>query len=390
MKKIRILQIIKGLDIGGDSGGAELFGVKLARELNKNKQIKVIICAFYSVGTKTEKEWLHLLNKEGIQTFFVSEWGGNNNLKKYFKGIKNLITMFYKDRVDISHSHFQLGSLTAVLLKFLGISKFAFRTSHIRKEWDNGKMTWFLNPLFIRFIFPKYLDGEIGVSEAVVNYLKARKTRNLDERKIHLIYNGINIQEIIELSNETEKIEIIKTIPKPLIIGAVGRLSEQKGYPFLIEAMKLVSMKINNVKLFIIGEGELRDELLELTKVLNLTDHISFLGLKINVPSILKNFDLFVLSSLWEGLPTVVMEAMVCSVPVIATNIPGTRELIEDGKTGFLVDPQDVDGLASKMIEVLQNESLRISVSEKAFNQVQKFDMDEICKEYLKVYHGEK
>ena len=81
---------------------------------------------------------------------------------------------------------------------------------------------------------------------------------------------------------------------------------------------------------------------------------------------------------------------MVCSVPVIATNIPGTRELIEDGKTGFLVDPQDVDGLASKMIEVLQNESLRISVSEKAFNQVQKFDMDEICKEYLKVYHGEK
>lgn len=390
MKKIRILQIIRGLDIGGDSGGAELFGVKLARELNKDEQIEVMICAFYSVGTKTEKEWLHLLNIEGIQTFFVSEWGGNNNLRQFLKGMIKLIKFFDSDKLDISHSHFQLGTIAAVLLKILGISKFSYRTAHICKEWDNGKWTWFLNPIFIRWIFPKYLDGEIGVSMAVVDYLKSRKIRNLDERKIHLIYNGINIQEIIESSNEIEKIEIPKTIPKPFLIGSVGRLSEQKGYPYLIEAMKLVTTKINHVKLFIVGDGELRDELLELTELLNLTNHISYLGLKDNVPSILKYLDVFVLSSLWEGLPTVVMEAMVCSVPVIATNIPGTRELIEDGKTGFLVDPQNVDGLANKIIEVLGNEALRIFASENAFNEVQKYDMNEIGIKYLKLYFGRK
>jgi glycosyltransferase involved in cell wall biosynthesis len=388
MKKIRILQIIKGLDIGGDSGGAELFGVKLAQELNKNEQVKVIICAFYSVGTKTEIEWLHRLNQEGIQTFFVSEWGGINNLRKFLKGMIKLIHIFQKDKLDISHSHFQLGTFAAVLLKFLGISKFSYRTAHIRKEWDNGKWTWFLNPIFIRWIFPKYLNGEIGVSKAVVDYLKGRKIHNLDEGKIHLIYNGINIHKIIESCNEIEKIEIPETIPKPLLIGSVGRLSEQKGYPYLIEAMKLVTTKINHVKLFIVGDGELREELLGLTKLLNLTDYVSFLGLKDNVPSILKNFDLFVLSSLWEGLPTVVMEAMVCSVPVIATNIPGTRELIEDGKTGFLVEPQNIDGLANKVIEVLENETLRIFISVNAFKEVQNYDMKEIGNKYLKLFLG--
>jgi glycosyltransferase involved in cell wall biosynthesis len=386
MKKIRILQIIRGLDIGGDSGGAELFGVKLARELNRDEQIEVMICAFYSLGTKTEIEWLHRLNQEGIQTFFVSEWGGNNNLRKFIKGMIKLINIFLKDKLDISHSHFQLGSFAAVLLKFLGISKYSYRTAHIRKEWDNGKWTWFLNPIFIRLIFPKYLDGEIGVSKAVVDYLKGRNIRNLDERKIHLIYNGINIQEIIESSNEIEKIEIPKTIPKPFLIGSVGRLSEQKGYPYLIEAMKFVSMKINYVTLIIVGEGELRDELLELTKTLNLTDQISFLGLKNNVPSIIKNCDLFVLSSLWEGLPTVVMEAMVCSVPVIATDIPGTRELIDNGKTGFLVKPLDVAELANMIIKVLKDEKLRRSVTSNAFKRVQKYDMKEISKEYIKLY----
>jgi len=388
MKKTRVLQIIKGLDIGGDSGGAELFGVKLARELNKDERFEVMICAYYSVGTSTENEWINLLNKEGIFTFFVSEWGGNNNFHKFIKGIRNLRKMFNKDRIDIVHSHFQLGTLAAVTLKFLKISKFAYRTSHIRKEWDNGKWTWFLNPIFIRFVFPKYLDGEIGVSEAVVKYLKDRKIFNLDERKIYLIYNGINIQEIVKLSNQIDKSLTTFINPESLIIGSVGRLSVQKGYPYLIEAMKIVSNKINDVKLLIVGDGELKEELFELTKNLKMDDHISFLGLKTNVPSIIKNFDIFVLSSLWEGLPTVVMEAMVCSVPVIATDIPGTRELIEDGENGFLVKPRDSFDLAEKIIEVLNDKHLRELVTSNALMDVQKYDMSEICNNYINLYLG--
>ena len=84
---VNVLQIIRGLDIGGDSGGAELFGIKLARELNKIPGCKVWICAFYSVGTATEKEWLQRLNGEGIHTFFASEWGGYNNFRKFAKGL---------------------------------------------------------------------------------------------------------------------------------------------------------------------------------------------------------------------------------------------------------------------------------------------------------------
>lgn len=386
MKKIRILQIIKGLDIGGDSGGAELFGVKLAQELNKNNQCEVMICAFYSVGTSTEKEWENILINQGIDTFFVSEWGGNNNLIKFLKGIKNLLKQYNEIGLDVTHSHFQLGTVASIILKIFGVTKKAFRTSHIRREWNEGKWTWFLNPVFIRWIFPKYLDGEIGVSNAVVEYLKSRKVRNLDENKIHLIYNGINIQKIIDESKQIDLLPIPESNTKPFIIGCVGRLTEQKGYPYIIQSMKIISARFPSVRLLIVGDGELRDELTRLVRDLELCDYIFFLGLRKNVPMILKQCDVFVLPSLWEGLPTVVMEAMICSIPVIATDIPGTRELIENGKTGFLVKPCDVAGLANMIIEILNNEKLRGMVTSNAIKEVQVYDMKEISKDYIKLY----
>ncbi len=179
--------------------------LKLARELNKLPNCQVRICAFYSVGTETEKKWQKDLQDEGIPTFFVSEWKGYNNFNKFIKGVRKLIAEIADYHPDVAHSHFQLGTLAAVILKFFKKTKTAYRTSHIRKEWDKGKWTWMLFPMFINRIFPNYLDGEIGVSQAVCDYLVSRRPDKIDSDKIHLIYNGIDIDEITDKGKEALK-----------------------------------------------------------------------------------------------------------------------------------------------------------------------------------------
>ena len=387
--KIKILEIIRGLDIGGDSGGAELFGVKLSQELNRNPNCEVWICAFYRVGTKVEQDWCEKLNNEGIKTFFVSEWGGYNNFQKFYKGISTLKSLISKMDFDVCHSHFQLGTLAAVILKFLGYTKTAYRTAHVRKEWDQGKWTWLLSPLFVKCIFPKYLDGEIGVSEAVCDYLLSRRPNKINQKKIHLIYNGINADKIKQMSQEPLSWEEKQLFDQTTFnIGCIGRLAEQKGYPYIIHAMKKVIRHIPNAVLYIVGDGELKTELQDMVYNFNLSEQIKFLGLKNNVPALLRHWDLFVLPSLWEGLPTVVMEAMICEIPVIATNIPGTNELVIDEETGLLVPEKDPDSLADAIIVLFTEPLMRTKLVLNAKNFVEIFNMTNISKKYYELFQN--
>lgn len=384
---IKILQIIRGLDIGGDSGGAELFGVKLAKELNKDPNCDVRICAFYAVGTDTELKWQKDLQEMGIQTFFVSEWDGYNNMGKFLKGIRNLFNEIKDFKPDVAHSHFQLGTLAAVTLKLFNKTKTAYRTSHIRKEWNNGKWTWLLYPLFIQRIFPQYLDGEVGVSEAVCDYLRERRPEKIDAEKVHLIYNGIDIDQIKELESEPISSEDQAMFSEgKYIIGCVGRLAEQKGYPYLINAMEEIIKEYPNIILHIVGDGELRDELHQSVNSKGLTQNIIFLGLKNNVHSLIKNWDIFVLPSLWEGLPTVVMEAMIAQIPVIASSIPGTTELVIDHKTGILVPPRDVKALKNAIITLKHDPELCKFLVKNATTWVNQFGMQTISQNYIQLY----
>lgn len=386
-QKIKIVQIIKGLDIGGDSGGAELFGIKLARALNQQDICDVWICAYYSVHTEAETKWLETLNKEGIRTFFVSEWGGYNNLLKFFQGFFRLLSIIKKEKVDVIHSHFQLGTLAAVLLKMLGFTRSALRTCHISKEWDKGRWTWLLFPIFIKRLFPTVLDAEVGVSQALCNYLTNLPGKKVDKRKVHLIYNGVELIEIkkqsqIPLINEDQSFFSQKLI----FIGCVGRLAEQKGYPYIFEAMSEVIKLFPNCVLVVVGDGELRDNLIQLRKELHLIDNIKFLGLRDNVPALLTNMDIFVLPSLWEGLPTVVIEAMACRVPVIATDIPGTRELVQNGVNGILVPDRDPVAIKNAIVELIDAPHKRKLFVEEAERTIWQYDIQSIADNYLKLY----
>lgn len=379
MTRLTILQIVRGLDIGNDSGGAERFGVELCRELNRAGH-QMLLCAFFRIGTETEQAWQKKLQDEGIDTFFLVDYCGANNLRQYLCGLYKLLVKLNSTRVDVTHSHFQLGSLTAIILKMLRKTKIALRTAHIRREWDSS---WILLHVFIERLFPMILDVEVGVSQDILNKLVSYPGSKRARHRPVLIHNAVSFQSKPDLPDALEK---IKQSPDELAVLSIGRLTEQKGYEYLLEAIPEVIKEIPQARFFFVGDGDLRDQLLNLSKILNIESYVSFMGIRSDVPLLLSQSDLFVLPSLWEGFPTVIMESMVCETAVIATDIPGTRELVLSEKNGWLVRPKDPKSLASAIIFALTHKEQREKMREQASRDVKQFFIDQVCKDYLRLY----
>ena len=379
MTRLTILQIVRGLDIGNDSGGAERFGVELSRALNRDGQ-NVLLCAFFRVGTVTEREWQMKLQAEGIDAFFLVDYRGTNNLWQYLRGLWALFGKLRGINVDVAHSHFQLGSLTAIILKLLRKTSIALRTAHIQREWDNG---WVLLHVFIERVFPWVLDAEVGVSQAIVHTLSAHPGSRQTGRPPVLIHNAVSFEQKADLAAAPER---LKHHPGELAVISVGRLTEQKGYEYLLKAIPAVIARIPQASFYFVGDGDLRESLMDLSNELKVDPFVTFMGIRSDVPYLLSQSDLFVLSSLWEGFPTVVMESMVCETAVIATDIPGTRELVVHGKNGWLVPPRDPASLSEAIVAALANSEARKTVVGQAKQDVQQFFIDNICQEYLRLY----
>lgn len=379
MTKLTILQIVRGLDIGNDSGGAERFGVELSRALKRTGQ-NVLLCAFFRIGTETELEWQSKLQAEGIDAFFLVDYRGTNNLPQYLRGLRALLSKLRGTKVDVVHSHFQLGSLTAVILKLMAKTRIALRTAHIQREWDSG---WVLLHVFIERIFPWILNVEVGVSQAIVDALGAHPGSKQAGHPPVLIHNAVSFER---RSDPVDAPAILKQNPGELSVISVGRLTEQKGYEYLLKAIPSVIAKIPQARFYFVGDGDLRDSLKKMASDLNLDPFVTFMGIRSDVPFLLSQSDLFVLSSLWEGFPTVVMESMVCETAVIATDIPGTRELVTQGRNGWLVLPKDPESLGEAIVNALGNPEARMMVVVQARQDVQQFFIDSICQEYLRMY----
>ncbi len=163
-------------------------------------------------------------------------------------------------------------------------------------------------------------------------------------------------------------------------------MTRQKGYSYLIQAVPRLLSEAPDSRFVLIGDGDLLDELRQQSLKLGLQDKIEFLGKCEDVLPLLKKMDLFVLPSLWEGFPTVVLESMACGVPVIATDIPGTRELIQSGVTGWLVPPGDPQALAEAILEALKKPLLRQEIADHAWEMAKNFSMDVIARQYEDLY----
>jgi glycosyltransferase involved in cell wall biosynthesis len=193
---------------------------------------------------------------------------------------------------------------------------------------------------------------------------------SLPKESVHVVYNPVFTQQILDMSRETVHLPWPVHNNTPLILAA-GRLTMQKNFATLIRAFALVRRKIN-ARLVIMGEGELRSKLDLLITQLELQQSVHLPGFVTNPFVAMKAADLFVLSSAWEGLPNVLIQAMACGSPVVSTDCPsGPAEILENGKWGRLVPVGNVDALAQAILDSLENTEHPDVVSRASFFSVE-------------------
>jgi glycosyltransferase involved in cell wall biosynthesis len=236
-----------------------------------------------------------------------------------------------------------------------------------------------LTPKLVRYFYP-LADGIVAVSKGVADDLN--KVIKSDRKRIHVIYNPIVTAEF------KKKTRIVIKHPwfedgEPPVILAVGRLTAQKDFSTLIKAFNKVR-RIRPVRLMILGEGEERLSLESLIKFFGMEHDIHLPGFIANPYPYMVRSSLFVLSSKWEGLPGVLIEALYCRIPVIATDCPsGPREILAGGNFGQLVPVGNVDAIAMAITAALDGNKI-IPPRE----SWQLYRSEVILKNYLKVVHG--
>jgi len=208
------------------------------------------------------------------------------------------------------------------------------------------------------------------VKEALNKYLPFTK------RKSVIINNAV---EIKDYSYHEKKIYDLLF---------VGRLEYAKGVDLLIKAMKLLKYDLNiKIKLCIVGEGRLKTSLLKLTEELKVADSVEFLGTRKDIEKLMRKSKVFVLPSRWEGLPMVILEAMTNGLPVIATRVGGIVEVIENGEDGIVVESDNPEELANAVAKLMSDETLRLTISTKAYNKVRhEYSIEKYTGELIKLY----
>lgn len=230
-------------------------------------------------------------------------------------------------------------------------------------------------PKLMRRLYPyanKIVAVSAGVAEDLCNYL------SLKPNSVNVIYNPVNVDSHLMPLQEPVHPWFMKG-EQPVIIG-VGRLTEQKDFATLIKAFAKVCIK-SRVRLVILGEGELRADLEKLVELLEIKEYVLMPGFVDNPYEWMRQSSLFVLSSAWEGLPTVLIEAMGCGIPVISTNCPsGPLEILQNGKYGSLVPVGDSDQLAIEILKVLNG-----NVFPDVISRANDFNIDKSVLAYLKI-----
>ncbi|MBI2637003.1 MAG: glycosyltransferase family 4 protein [Parcubacteria group bacterium] len=257
--------------------------------------------------------------------------------------LKKLLSEIKPDIVHLNSS--KAGVLGGVAALKLGVTKIIY-TVHgfVFNEPMNPIKRWL------------YKRAELGNAKRVDTVIavsafdrKAGIRAGIDENKIVTIHNGIDLTKLNFLSREEARAKLNVTVRDPLI-GCVANFYKTKGLDVLIQAMITV-----DAQLVIIGDGELRPQLEEQIKKLNLEDQVLLAGQLPDAHQFLKAFNLFVLCSRKEGFPYALLEAVAARVPIVATKVGGIPEIVRDGATGYLAEPGNPNELAQKINRALGN-----------------------------------
>ena len=345
-RTLKILQVAYKSEI---SGGERVL-LNLSKNLRSRGHDILVACPTYG-------PLIEALKEEGIQVKILPI-KKTYDLMAAFR-LRNLIV---HEGVQVLHTHGMLVNIVGRFASKMAHVPVSISTVHLTRELAGGaraeNIRQWLKGKYYRSLdnfSAQFNDRIIAVSKSVKRDLISQ---GVGSEKIVVVKNGIEFKEWQSpLDNENHRAKKRKElgIDNCPVVGTITRFSKQKDVRTFLYAISNVARDFPGIRCLIVGDGEQRRELEDLRYRLALNGNVTFLGYREDARDILDIFDIFVLSSLWEGLPLVVLEAMAASKPVIATRVPGTAEAIIDGQTGILVPLRDSERLAESIKRLLEN-----------------------------------
>lgn len=365
LKKITILHTIET----SGPGGAETVLLQLATHLDRSR--------FRSLVLLNQKGWLlDQLRARGIATTLV-EWKAWYDLRLP----RTMARMVREEQVDMIHSHLPdqnfYSCLVGVLTGRTTIVTYHGAIELVRARRRRGG--------FKLWVVRNSASRVVVVCDFVRKLLEGL---GFAPEKMTRIYNGIEVTRF----NAPPRTNLRKELGFPAetkLIGMVANVRQTKGHEFFVRAARQVSDAHPEARFLAVGDVDERigQGLRELVRQLRLEDRFFFLGFKEDIPEILANLDVFVLSSTSEGFPLVVLEAMAAGKPVVVTRSGGPEEMIRDGRDGFLVPPADVDSLAAKISALLEDPGSAAALSHEARASItNKFSIIRMIDAYSALY----
>jgi glycosyltransferase involved in cell wall biosynthesis len=389
----RILQKIVYLTDSTEHGGAEDHLRVLVGEFHKRGQeVKVLfpkvpetltlIAQFEVVGIQVAPLPLIPIHPGAIR----------QTRKAVSLNIVNLYRCFRRIKPDLLHFVMSwptrdnwCGMIAALLLRIPYVVDFQLVPPLIHCAPTNRGMLKYLGRV-LRFVFSR-ADAVICVSNG--NRKRLARLFDLDEKRITVVQNcvetglfeNINSGALCGLRAE------LGLLANDLVITTVARLSIQKGHQYLIEAARRVCATFPELRFLLVGEGELREELTKRVEVAGLPENFVFAGYRRDVPEILALTDIFVLPTLFEGLPHSILEAMAAGKCVVASRVDGVDEVVVDKETGLLVEAGDVSQLADALDLLIRNRTAREDMGRKGKKRViQLFGLNNMIERFASIY----
>ena len=298
-----------------------------------------------------------------VKVFPESRWGSG-------KIFLEVVREFKKSNIRIVHTHkYKDTILAAPAAKLCGIPH-VVRTVHGLREPFEGLQAFKMSlyEAIERTVHRYCVDSIVGVSSQI----EARYKAEGEVSRVVCIRNGIDLGGKAVQTNRWRIRKDLCIDSETCLIGTVGRLTPVKGITYLLQAARVLLRRGTNVKVLIVGEGSIRQDLLTQTHDLGISDNVVFLGHREDTDELLQALDVFVLPSLSEGIPMALLEAMAACRAIVASRVGGIPEIVEDGFEGFLVEPMDVDGLAERCRQLIEYPEFARKMGEQGRKRVER------------------
>lgn len=355
----KVLQLIET----SGPGGAEKILVNLVGQLSKGR--------YHPIVCLRKEGWLSdQLREHRFETLIVPQDGYINS--RWFGQLRGIIRV---EQIDVIHAHeFAMNSYGSILSGLTGVP--VITTVHGKSYYHEKWRRRIAYRLIARW------SKMVAVSEDIRNFLITRVGIKADQ--VMTIRNGIDVNAYIAPVDEDGAPEKER---QEYVIGAVGSLYPVKGHTYLLKALAIVLKTHPDVVCKIAGQGHLLPRLQAEAADLGIGNQVAFLGLRDDIPQFLQSIDVFVLPSLSEGLPLSVLEAMAAGKPVIATNVGGVSEVVQDQRTGFLVPPKDPEAMANRILRVMADQAMAERLGRAGREKVERdFSLDTMTQQYEALY----